>query len=348
MKCWAQAGLEVTERTSYAQGHPQKAERDGYSVIRKHGRYMVFPTAVLAELRKKHGPRDAIVEIWNGVPFLTPLWYYGPRVTLLHHIHKDMWDMVLEGNLAKAGKSFETQIAPFVYRRSTLVTLSHSSRDEIQKLFRIKNVLVAPPGIDARFSTSPSQTKSKYPHIVAVGRLMPSKKFDDIIRYAVSLKDKHPQLQVSIVGEGYEHTVLQEQIHAANAETWIHLCGRISDAELVALYQQAWVVASASIAEGWGMTLTEAAACGTPSVATNIVGHKDAVKHKVSGLLANSSEEFCMYLDQLLSDASFRHNLELSAQKFAATFQWETTAYNVFRPLAVQAMRRRSFQPKDI
>ena len=45
----------------------------------------------------------------------------------------------------------------------------------------------------------------------------------------------------------------------------------------------AWVVASSSVREGWGMTLTEAAACGTPAVATRIAGHVDAVDDGVSG-----------------------------------------------------------------
>src|SRR3546814_15682597 len=50
----------------------------------------------------------------------------------------------------------------------------------------------------------------------------------------------------------------------------VELRGRVPDEELVELYQRAWVVASASSSEGWGMSLTEAAACGTPAVANHI------------------------------------------------------------------------------
>ncbi len=45
---WGQAGIEVTMRTSYAAGHPQVSWRDGYRVIRKAGRYMVFPRAAFS------------------------------------------------------------------------------------------------------------------------------------------------------------------------------------------------------------------------------------------------------------------------------------------------------------
>ena len=46
------------------------------------------------------------------------------------------------------------------------------------------------------------------------------------------------------------------------------------------------MLASASVAEGWGMTITEAAACGTPAVVTDIAGHRDAVVDGVTGVLA--------------------------------------------------------------
>jgi hypothetical protein len=63
----------------------------------------------------------------------------------------------------------------------------------------------------------------------------------------------------------------------------VTLAGKVTDEEIVDLYRRAWVVASASIAEGWGMTLTEAAACGTPAVARRIAGHLDAVYQANAG-----------------------------------------------------------------
>ncbi len=68
--------------------------------------------------------------------------------------------------------------------------------------------------------------------------------------------------------------------------------GHVSDEELLDLYRSAWVVASASAREGWGMTITEAGACGTPAVATRIAGHTDAVVHEHSGLLVDGRDDF--------------------------------------------------------
>src|SRR5882672_12699482 len=52
---WAEAGLEVTMRTSFAAGKPQVSWRDGYRVIRKAGRYLVFPRAAISEMLGWHG-----------------------------------------------------------------------------------------------------------------------------------------------------------------------------------------------------------------------------------------------------------------------------------------------------
>ena len=128
---WAEAGLDVTFRTSAVPGAPAALTRDGYRVLRRSGRYAVFPGAAWEGLRMGHRPGDALVEIWNGMPFLSPLWYRGPRIVFLHHVHAEMWGMVLPPTLARLGDLVERRVAPRFYRSSRIVTLSESSRAEI-------------------------------------------------------------------------------------------------------------------------------------------------------------------------------------------------------------------------
>ncbi len=338
---WAEAGLDIVMRTSYAQGHPYEGDRDGYHVVRKHGRFMVFPTAVVSELAGGHGARDGIVEIWNGVPFLTPLWARGPRIAWLHHVHRDMWDMVLEPDLARAGKFFEHRLAPPLYRRTPIVTLSESSRQELIDYLGLDAAMisVAPPGIDERFT--PAGDKSPVPLVVSVGRLMPSKRFDELVRIATEVRREVPDLRVVIVGDGYERPTLEAQVAELGAQSWIRIAGKVSDEELLSLYRRAWVVASSSIAEGWGMTLTEAAACGTPSVATDIAGHRDAVAVGQSGLLSPDSRGMARDLTAVLTDVELRAKLSDGALRHAATLTWPATALGAFAPLALDAIRRR-------
>src|SRR6476661_2675266 len=172
---WAEAGIEVTMRTSYAAGHPQVTWRNGYRVIRKAGRYLVFPRAAFSEMMGWHGASDGLVEIWNGMPFFSPVWARRPRVVWLHHVHDTMWGMTLPPRLARMGRTVEFQFAPPVYRGTPIVTLSESSKDEIvDKLrFRPGNITVVSPGIDPSFT--PGGEKEATPLVVAVGRLVPVK-----------------------------------------------------------------------------------------------------------------------------------------------------------------------------
>jgi len=338
---WAEAGLDLTMRTSYAQGQKVFGERDGYRIIRKSGRSMSFPTTILSEVAHRYGTADAMVEVWNGVPFLSPVWFRGPRVVFLHHVHRHMWDEVLGPRAAKFGKVLEGRLAPPFYRGTPILTLSESSRQEIIEMLGIppRNITVNSPGIDPRFA--PGAELAPKPTIVTVGRLTPTKRFDEMIRVVHEVRETHHDVQLVIVGDGYERDELETLIDDLDARSWVRMAGYVTDEELVELYQQAWLVTAASTAEGWGMTLTEAAACGTPAVATDIAGHRDSVADGKSGVLVDSSRAMVAEISRLIGDEDARGRLAEGARKHAAQFTWEAAAYNAFVPLAQRAMLRR-------
>ena len=64
---WAEAGLDVLMRTSTAQGHRHypRVHREGYDVVRRSGRYFVFPHVIASESLQRYGRADAVVDIWN-------------------------------------------------------------------------------------------------------------------------------------------------------------------------------------------------------------------------------------------------------------------------------------------
>ena len=338
---WGHAGIEVTMRTSYAAGHPQISWRDGYRVIRKAGRYMVFPRAAFSEMMGWHGSRDGLVEIWNGMPFFSPVWGKGPRIVWLHHVHAEMWQMTLPRRLAAMGSTLESRVAPHFYRRTPIVTLSESSKSELVDELRFKpdRVTVVPPGVDARFS--PGDAKSPTPLVVAAGRLVPVKRFEELVEVLVRVKEHQPRLEAVIVGEGYRREDLEAQLRETGADRWIRLAGHVSDDELLGLYRRAWVVASAAAREGWGMTITEAGASGTPAVATRIAGHSDAIAHGLSGLLVDGRDEFVGALDRVLRDTELRDRLSRGAIEHASRFTWAATARGTLEVLAADAVRRR-------
>jgi glycosyltransferase involved in cell wall biosynthesis len=339
---WAEAGLEVTMRTSYAAGKPQMSWRDGYRVIRKAGRYMVFPRAAFSEMMGWHGGRDGLVEIWNGMPFFSPLWARTPHITFLHHVHGVMWDMTLPPRLARAGRFIESRLAPPAYHWTPVVTLSESSKHELVEELRFKasRVTVVPPGIDPRFSAG--GTRADQPLVVAVGRLVPVKRFELLIDALVDLKDRFPGLRAVIVGDGYEREPLEARLRETMADDWIAMPGHVTDQELVDLYRSAWVISSASAREGWGMTLTEAAACGTPAVATRIAGHLDSVVEGRTGLLTGDRrDDLAGALARVLGDEDLRARLSTGAREHAARYTWAATALGTLEVLAREAVRLR-------
>lgn len=336
-KLWAEAGIEVVHRTSFAQGHPVRVRRDGYDVVRRAGRYLVFPRAAAAEALHRNGRRDALVEIWNGMPFFSPLWARGPRVVFLHHVHADMWKMVLPPNLARVGDAIESRLGPRIYRRSRMITLSPSSKAEMLEIgFRDDLVDVVPPGIDPRFG--PGGERSATPLVVGVGRLVPVKRFDRLIRAVVRARAEVPDLQLRLVGTGPEREALDALVGELGADDVVSFAGRVDDDELVDLYRRAWMVASSSVREGWGMTLTEAAACGTPAVATRIAGHADAVAEGRSGLLADDDDELATHLVRVATDPDLRARLQQGALDHAARFTWTNTATEIMQALTDEAL----------
>jgi glycosyltransferase involved in cell wall biosynthesis len=323
---WAAAGVDVRLWTSRVDGAAREIERGGYRSSRIAGRYAVFPRTALRGLTRRIGSGDGVVEIWNGMPFFSPLWARRPRVAFLHHVHAEMWQMVLSPGLARLGDTIERFVAPPFYRRQPIITLSDSAKLEIVERLGLPpdHITVAPPGIHPRFA--PGGLKAREPLVVAVGRLVPVKRFGWFIDAMAKVRADHPTLSAVIIGEGYERPALEAQVRAAGAEEWLTLPGRVADDELVALYQRAWLVVSTSVREGWGMTLTEAAACGTPAVATRIAGHQDAVRQGESGLLVDSMEEVAAATSTLLADEELRVRLSQGARRTAERFTWDRTA----------------------
>lgn len=337
----ALAGLEVTLHTGRVRGEPTVVERDGFRVVRRGGRLGVFAATVVDETFRRMGPVDGIVEIFHGVPFFAPAWTRRPQVAVVHHVHLGTWDLLLPGPLGRVGHAVERFLVPPVYRNRAIVTAAPSARDEIVAHYGADpaRITVAPHGIDTRFR--PGGERHAAPLVVAVARLMPQKGVDDLLHALTAAKDRVPDLQARIVGDGPHRQRLEAEAARLGGGDWLRFVGRVSDDELVEWYRAAWVVASASRREGFGLTLTEAASCGTPVVATRIAGHVDAVSEGVSGLLADSTSEFADRLVEVLTDEPLRARLSGGAVEHASRFRWEESAASLLDALCAEAERRR-------
>ncbi len=321
---WATVGVDVLHRTS-TRDHPRAFDRHGYRVVQRGGRYDVFARVALRQLVRRRPADTATIEIWNGVPWFAPVWAPHRRVVWMHHVHREMWDDALPTPLNHAGRFVETRLAPLVYRRSTFATLSDSSAEEIRGIgIPAANLTVIPPGVHERFSPDESR-RSPTPRVVVVGRLAPVKRqraaLDALDRVRTEVADLH----VDLIGDGPDRPLVESWVEDHDASSWVTLHGRVADDDLLEAYRRAWLVVSASHAEGWGMSLTEGGACATSCVATDIAGHRGAALDGVTGRLV-PLDGLTGAITGLLADGDRRAEMGAAAVEHARGLSWTAVA----------------------
>ena len=322
-KRWVAVGHEVTMRTSAVPGTTMTKVRDGVTLDRRGGRYQIFLQVFLEGFRRDRKEFDAVVEIWNGMPFWTPLWFARKRrLIILHHVHEEMWAQTLPRFLASVGWFVEHRLAPLVYRRSTICTLSPSSATEIRERLHLTKVEIVPVGLSEDFK--PGLGKNVFPTVINVGRLVPVKRTKDLIRAFVEVRRQIPEAVLEIVGDGYLGGNLRDLVRELGATDYVFFRGHLDKTNLISAYQSAWLLSSFSEREGWGMTISEAAACGTPSVVSDVMGHRDAVGNH--GVLCETPTDLSVELTRLLKDTPARAELETACLIAASQLSWEFTA----------------------
>lgn len=338
MRRWAAVGLDIVHRTSAAAGQPATATRHGYRVVRRGGRLTVFPRVAVAETARTMGPYDALVEVWNGIPWLSPVWCRRPHITFLHHVHGPMWEQVVPAPFAAFGRLLEARIAPPFYRGTAMVTPSGSTRDELLALgFDPAKVTAVDNGIDDDFR--PGGARAPVPTIVCVARFAPVKRQELLVAAAVAARREVPDLRLVLVGDGPTRPSVEAAVERHGAREWVTFAGHLDRSALVDEYRRAWLVASASLAEGWGLSLTEAAACGTPAVATDISGHRSSVVDGVTGDLVGV-DQLAPALVRVLRDDERRRRLGDAALARARTLTWDASALGILRVLHGEVGRR--------
>lgn len=332
---WAAAGIEVRVRAAAVPGRPSVTDEHGVRVVRRGGPLTVFPRGAVAARLGRDGPWDALLEVSHGLPFWAPVWTRRPHVLFVHHVLQGVWHLQAAGGLtARVGAAAERLVLPRAYRRAHLMAPSASTKESLVGLgVPDERIDVVHNGLDERFT--PGGERSPSPTLVAVGRLSPQKGFDRVLR-ALARLDR-PDVGLVVVGEGRARAELEALARSLGVAEQVTFVGRIGDDALVEQYRRSWLVVSGSHHEGWGLTLTEAAACATPCVATRIAGHVDAVVDGVTGVLVDDEEELADAVTALLDDPQRLARLGAAARGRAATLRWESVADAILGRLAEQA-----------
>lgn len=116
-----------------------------------------------------------------------------------------------------------------------------------------------------------------------------------------------------------------EQLHL---EQHVHFLRHVADTKKAEVLGRSWVMLQPSMVEGWGITVTEANACGTPVIAAKVNGLKDSVQHRKTGLLVepNHIMKLAQAMDLMIADDQLREELSTKAYEWSHAFNWDHSA----------------------
>jgi glycosyltransferase involved in cell wall biosynthesis len=171
----------------------------------------------------------------------------------------------------------------------------------------------------------PGPEKTPHPSVLFVGRLRRYKGVDTLLEAFARLRPRLPEARLTVLGDGPHRAALEERARRLRLGDAVEFTGFLPPAEKVRRLAEAWVSALPSPKEGWGLTVVESNACGTPVVASRSPGLVDSVRDGESGLLVphGDADALAGALARVLGDAPLRERLRAGGLAWARRFSWE-------------------------
>ncbi len=301
------------------------------------GRSTVFPRAIARQWRGLVPDADVVLEVVNGITFLTPLWCPLPRVTLIHHIHRDHYVRELGGKGRVAALMLETFPLRLLYRRTQFLTISQSSAREIAAHgIDPRQIEISYLGVEqGAFRPDPAR-RAPEPTLLYLGRLKRYKRIEVVL----DVLARNPGAVLDLAGDGDHRQALEAEIRARGLGDRVRMHGHVSEERKLELYQRAWINITTSSAEGWGLSVNEAGACATPSAALRLGGLAEAIDDGRTGILADDPPELAAKVGRVLADPELRDSLGRAAHARACEFTWDATARRTLQLLDAQRRLR--------
>jgi glycosyltransferase involved in cell wall biosynthesis len=347
--------------TLFCQAHAHAPAEEttprGVNVIRRGGRHTVYLFAALTYLAgalgfgplaaNRLGRPDLIVDVCNGLPFLSRLYARRPVIALVHHVHREQWPVVFGPVLSRVGWWIESRLAVRVYRRCQYVTVSESTRRELAGLGvdpgRIAVVHNGTPAV-----VGPPAPRTAQPSLLVLGRLVPHKRVELAMRAVALLSLELPALTLTIAGQGWWEAQLRRLAADLGIEHCVRFTGFVPEERKHELLCASWLSLAPSLKEGWGLTIVEAAAHGTPSIAFRSAGGvTEAMVDGETGTLVDDEVDFLRAVRRLLHDADRRAKMGAAAEKYAQRFTWSASGA-VFAELVAGQLRPEPAAPRPL
>jgi glycosyltransferase involved in cell wall biosynthesis len=307
-----------------------RATVDGIEVER-HGTRNTFAALGRSAVRQALSAErpDILVEDVNKVPLFLAGMTTLPFCTIIPHLFGDTVFHEAAWPMASAVWLAERPLAR-AYRRTAFHAISESTRDDlVARGVPAGRIRVIHPGVDAvHFRPDPNVSRTQPPSFLYIGRLKRYKGVDLALRGLALARVRRPDLRLDIAGRGDFQPALEELAVRLGVTDAVTFHGFVTEAQKLQLLRSAWANVFPSPKEGWGITIVEAAACGTPSLASDSPGLRDSVRDGRTGLLVPHGDVAALAtrMVELAEDPPRIERLGVEARRFAETLTWDAAA----------------------
>lgn len=327
-------GHEVAQISAMFKGAKTEEVIDGVKIIRSgdpDARRLLNSVHYLAyKIYKKDfkGKVDLVIDEVHGIPFFTTFYVKEKKVALICEIAGDLWNIAVGFPFNIFGKIIE-KVYPVFYKNIPVVTISESSKKEIEKNgFKSSRVKVIPMGSNSKIVSS-LPTKEKDKTLIFVSRLSKTKGVVDAIKAVELIKKEFPEIKLWIIGRGESVFVqeLKKLVMDLDLSENVKFFDYVSEEKKEDLLTRAHVLIAPSVKEGWGLTVHEAGARGTPAVVYDVPGLRDIVINDVNGIVCqeNSPQSLSINIQKILKDEDLYLKLQKGAISERKKHTWENT-----------------------
>ncbi len=333
----AEAGHRVRMVCSGWPGAPGRATIRGIDVHRTGGRnsFALLGRGAVRRAIAAERP-EVVVEDVNKLPLYLPALTELPFCVLVPHLFGETafqeapWPMAATVWLAE-------RPLPRLYRRAAFHAISESTRDDlVARGVAAHRVRVIHPGVDGeRFHPSPAEPRSAEPRFLYVGRLKRYKGIGFAIQALAVARRSRPDLRLDVAGTGDHRSALERLAADLGQADAVTFHGFVTEERKISLLRTAWANLFPSPKEGWGITVVEAAACGTPSLASDSPGLRDSVRHMETGYLVphGDLDALAARMLELAGNPAVVARLGAAARRFAGRLTWGRAAAETERHL---------------
>jgi glycosyltransferase involved in cell wall biosynthesis len=322
MRRLAKRGYHMTLFTERFPNSLETEYLDGVRIVRQGSRYTVYNKA-RKYYKEYKSDYDIVIDEINDRPFLTPKFVKSkPILALSHHISLKTWTHEVPFPLDYIGYYFFQARGLSCYKTIPTVTVSKSSKENLERKFGFRRVFVVPEGLSITPLDDIHQ-KELVPTIIFLGRLKRNKLPHHAIQAFNIIKKYMADAKMWVLGKGY---MLKELEKMSGKD--VTFFGHVNEDVKYRLLSKAHLTLVPGIHEGWGLAITESNAVGTPAIAYNIPGLRDSVRDGETGILVekNSPSSLAQASISLLKDEELLRKYSTNALAFSKHFSWDNTA----------------------